>query len=310
MGPVFYSTVSQSELKQSIGTSPLSHYSVAWLHSFYRAADAVPICQHMFFSQYLRMLHYTVTGRPVDLIAIHFDDTLSPGKDTVYAKKDRHRVWKTEKALLHMVKTGNLNYKDALTASIMVSEGVGIKSPHPLRRAKVSAIVFCAIVCRAAMEGGMSPEEAYSLSDSYIDRAEEAKNLDETTDICMGMYDDFVRRMHGLQKKALYSEPIEQAASYIALHPEENLHAGDLARRAGYSVTYFTRRFRAETGVGICDFIKDVRIRQAKLLLETSELSIQEIADSLGFNTRNYFTRCFRESVGMTPMVYRKKRPD
>ena len=54
--------------------------------------------------------------------------------------------------------------------------------------------------------------------------------------------------------------------------------------------------------------MKAARIERSKLLLETSEDSVQEISDKLGFTTRNYFTKCFREIAGMTPVEYRKKK--
>ena len=69
--------------------------------------------------------------------------------------------------------------------------------------------------------------------------------------------------------------------------------------------TYFTRRFREETGLGISDYVKKARIDRAKLLLKTSDDSILEISEALGFTTRNYFTKCFREVTGMTPIEYR-----
>ena len=50
------------------------------------------------------------------------------------------------------------------------------------------------------------------------------------------------------------------------------------------------------------------RIERAKILLKDSEYSVQEVSDKLGFTTRNYFTRCFRELTGMTPMEYRNAR--
>ena len=76
----------------------------------------------------------------------------------------------------------------------------------------------------------------------------------------------------------------------------------------GYSVTYFTRRFREETGFGISDYVKAARVERAKILLETTQSSVQDISDKLGFTTRNYFTKCFRDVTGMTPVEYRGKK--
>jgi hypothetical protein len=63
--------------------------------------------------------------------------------------------------MLQMVRNGDLNYKSALNNSMLISSGVPIQSADPLRHGKDSIIVFTSIVCRAAIEGGLSSEEAY-----------------------------------------------------------------------------------------------------------------------------------------------------
>ncbi len=78
----------------------------------------------------------------------------------------------------------------------IMRECVPVQSSDVLRQSKTSIIVFTSLVCRAAIEGGLSPEEAYSLGDSYIQAAESAKSLDELNPLAMMMYDDFIRRVH------------------------------------------------------------------------------------------------------------------
>ena len=64
--------------------------------------------------------------------------------------------------MLQMVRTGDLNYKQALSNCMSISAGVPVQSSDVLRQSKTSIIVFTSLVCRAAIEGGLSPEEAYS----------------------------------------------------------------------------------------------------------------------------------------------------
>ena len=49
-----------------------------------------------------------------------------------------------------------------------------------------------------------------------------------------------------------------------------------------------------------------MKIDRAKVLLQSTNMSVQEIAERLAFNTPNYFIQCFREQEGMTPAAYRK----
>ena len=305
IGPVFYSDASADGIYRGFMSKDFSGYSAAWLRSFYEAIYRVPSSQYTIFSRNLRMLHYCVTGQRIEISDVFVDDiqTLSAAKHR--RPTDRHRVYSAEKAMLEMVRLGDLNYQEALSASMNISDGVKINANDPVRHARVSTVVFCTIVCRAAIEGGLSPEEAYSLGDAYIQSALDAHTIDELSTICISMYDDFVRRVHRIRENPKYSEPIRRCCNYIEMNLDRNIRAQELADLIGYSVTYFTRRFRAETGFGISDYVKAARIERAKILLETSDSSVQEISDKLGFTSRNYFTRCFREVTGKTPMEYR-----
>ena len=308
IGPVFYSNASADSVYRGFMSKDFSGYSAAWLRSFYEAIYRVPSSQYTIFSRNLRMLHYCVTGQRIEISDVFVDDiqTLSAAKHR--RPTDRHRVYSAEKAMLEMVRLGDLNYQEALSASMNISDGVKINANDPMRHARVSTVVFCTIVCRAAIEGGLSPEEAYSLGDAYIQSALDAHTIDELSTICISMYDDFVRRVHRIRENPKYSEPIRRCCNYIEMNLDRNIRAQELADLIGYSVTYFTRRFRAETGFGISDYVKAARIERAKILLETSDSSVQEISDKLGFTSRNYFTRCFREVTGRTPTEYRNTK--
>lgn len=308
IGPVFYSTVSVKVIYNGLMSKNFSAYSKAWILNLKDALCRVPTSQYTVFSRNLRMLHYCVTGQRIQISDVFMADIQVMPSSKRHAPKDRHRVYAAEKAMLEMVKLGDLNYQEALNASMMISNGVGVNAKDPMRSYTVSTVVFCSIVCRAAIEGGLSPEEAYSLGDAYIQSALDAKSVDEFSTICISMYDDFIRRVHRNRENPKFSPAIQRCCDYIEMNIDRNIRAKELADMAGYSVTYFTRRFREETGFGISDYVKAARIERAKILLTTSEKSVQEISDQLGFTTRNYFTLCFRDVTGMTPIQFRNKK--
>ncbi len=308
IGPVFYASVSADVIYHGFVSKDFSGYSAAWIQTLKDALFRVPTSQYTVFSRYLKMLHYCVTGQRIEISDVFVQDIQTLPSSKQKRLKDRHRVYQSEKAMLEMVKLGDLNYTDALNASMMISDGVDAHTQNPVRDASVSAVVFCSIVCRAAIEGGLSPEEAYSVGDAYIQSALDAGTVDEVSTVCISMYDDFIRRVHRIRENPQYSEPIQRCCNYIEMNIDRNIRSRELADLAGYSVTYFTRRFREETGFGISDYVKVTRIERAKILLNTSDQSVQEISDQLGFTTRNYFTHCFRELTGMTPMEFRNKK--
>ena len=306
LGPVFFSDTAFRQIRNGLASYQGAEVSIAWKSRFLESLPHVPVSQHVVFSRYMLMLHYCLTGKHLqanDLNILNSDP--APASDPG-AYHDRYLIWNAERALLQMVRNGDLNYKTALQNSSMISNGVPLQGGAPLRQAKNSVIVFCSIVCRAAMEGGLSPEEAYSLGDAYIQNAENAKAMDELTSISVMMYDDFIRRVHRCRSNPARSEAVQKCCDYIEMNLGEKIRAADLAALAGYSEYYITRKFKEETGFFLNDYLKFARMERAKLLLQSTDLSVLEIAGQLGFATRSYFSQAFREITGMTPTRFRE----
>lgn len=120
------------------------------------------------------------------------------------------------------------------------------------------------------------------------------------------MYDDFIHRVHKIRQVPGLSAPIAQCRDYIEMHPEEKIRAKDLAGLVGYTEYYLTHKFKEETGISVSDYVKKAKIDRAKILLRSTDLSIQELSDRFCFSSRNYFSRVFSETVGCTPMEYRE----
>ena len=306
LGPVFFSDTAFRQIRDGLASYQGAEVSIAWKSRFLESLPHVPVSQHVVFSRYMLMLHYCLTGKHLqanDLNILNSDP--APASDPG-AYHDRYLIWNAERALLQMVRNGDLNYKTALQNSSMISNGVPLQGGAPLRQAKNSVIVFCSIVCRAAMEGGLSPEEAYSLGDAYIQNAENAKAMDELTSISVMMYDDFIRRVHRCRSNPTRSEAVQKCCDYIEMNLGEKIRAADLAALVGYSEYYITRKFKEETGFFLNDYLKFARMERAKLLLQNTDLSVLEIAGQLGFATRSYFSQAFREITGMTPTRFRE----
>jgi AraC-like DNA-binding protein len=80
----------------------------------------------------------------------------------------------------------------------------------------------------------------------------------------------------------------------------------ELATAAAMSVTHYCAHFRELTGFAPIDFLIRLRVQRACHLLDTSEMTIAQIAPATGYNDPYYFTRCFRRVMGCSPRQYRK----
>ena len=287
IGPVFYQDVSLRGIEQGLQYYNRLETSVAWTMQLYEALKTVPVLQCTVLHRYALMMHYCLTGNHLTISDINSED-LTQG-------------------LLQMVRTGDLNYKQALSASMGISTGVPVRSDDALRQSKTSIIVFTSLVCRAAIEGGLSPEEAYALGDSYIQSAENAKTLDDLAPLGLMMYDDFVRRVHKCRTNPYLSQQVQKCVDYIEMNLDKKIRAADIAALVGYTEYYLTHKFKEETGLSVTDYIKFAKIERAKVLLKSTDQTVQDIAAALSFSTRNYFSRIFQEVTGQTPMEYREK---
>lgn len=306
IGPVFYQDVSIRAIEKGLRYYNNLEASVAWTIQLHNILEKVPVLQNTILSRYTLMMHYCVTGERLEVSDINSEMLPMTTDKASQPPRDRHRVWMAEQGLLQMVRIGDLNYKQALSTSMNISAGVPVRSDDALRQGKISVIVFTSIVCRAAIEGGLSPEDAYALGDSYIQNAEAAKTMDDLDPLPVMMYDDFIRRVHKCRTNPELSPQIQQCIDYIEMHLNEKIHAADLARLVGYAEYYLTRKFREETGLSITDYARFAKVERAKVLLKSTSRSVQDIAEELGFNTRNYFSRVFQEVTGQTPMEYRE----
>ena len=176
IGPVFYQDVTMRGIEEGLKYYSKLEISVAWTIQLYKALEKVPTLQNTIMNRYLLMMHYCLTGQRLELSSVNSSAAQDERLKSDAIPHDRHKIWMAEQGMLQMVRTGDLNYKQALSNSMSMSAGVPVQSSDVLRQSKTSIIVFTSLVCRAAIEGGLSPEEAYSLGDSYIQTAEAAKS--------------------------------------------------------------------------------------------------------------------------------------
>ena len=97
-------------------------------------------------------------------------------------------------------------------------------------------------------------------------------------------------------------QPIQE---WIRIHASESVTLEQIAREFQYNPSYLSRKYKEEMGISIKEQISRYRIEQAKWLLASSSLSIQEIAYETGFNDPKYFMRKFKQLEQNTPTEYR-----
>lgn len=218
----------------------------------------------------------------------------------------KHAPFERELAFYESVRSGSLETVKTLFTPLG-GEGFGKLSSDPLRNLKYHLVVSVAMITRFCINGGMTPEEAYSLSDIYIQQTDACETEEEIHDVHYRMTIEFTKRMRQIQNGHVYSKPVVQMLDYISDHLHEKILVQNIADYVSCSVPYVSRLFHAEMGKTISAYIMEKKIEAAANMLQFSDYSTLEICNYLQFSSQSYFIKQFRKQIGLTPKEYRKK---
>lgn len=103
---------------------------------------------------------------------------------------------------------------------------------------------------------------------------------------------------------------VKDVMAYLNKHFAEQITSATVSTELHLNNSYFCRIFKKSFGCTFSEYLTEYRIEQAKLLLNTSDLSISDIALNCGFNGFSYFSKAFRLTVGVSPSEYRKRKSE
>ncbi len=217
-----------------------------------------------------------------------------------------HASFDRETAFYESICSGNIELV-RIYATPLCSEGCGTLSKDPLRNIKYHFVVLAAIIARYCVNSGMTPEEAYSMSDVYIMKADECRTEDEVRAVHREMIESYTNHMRDVKNRGVYSKQIVRAIDYISNNLHSRIRINDAADHLNISPSYLSRLFKLETGMNFSDYVSRSKIEEAAGLLLYSEYTDAEISALLGFSSQSYFIKTFKKYMGVTPKEYKRK---
>lgn len=306
LGPFFVDDVPLKNLEQQLGRHKLS---AALRREFLQFLHALPIISLSRIFEYAIMLHFCVTGEKITASDLRYSESSGAVSENPAPQEmtERHGTYKDEQEMLRMVREGNLNYQAHMSRMSMTGHLGKLSNGDPMRQMKNTVLVCITLFSRAAIEGGLSPEVSFTLTDRYFQSVEACGNISELAEIAHTMQEDFIRRVHRCRTSRL-SDPVRACCEYMDLHLEEEITLSRLAQQAGYTEYYLSRKFRQETGLTPKEYLRKKRLERAALLLRTTTEDVQDISERLQFCSQSYFAEHFRKKFGVTPTQYRSSR--
>ena len=302
VGPFFIDSYPGSEINSTIRNAGLSSPEKRILLEQLPKISVIPFSNVLYCSV---MIHYAVTGEKISITDLHHENYQRPAvpeqneEDTTY-----HGTYDAEREMLNMVRNGDRGIFEYLQNFAISNVGTlaNIDS-EPLRQLKNTSLV---LFSRAAIEGGLYPDTALTLTDRYFQAVEACRTLQEIGAVTRMMQEDFVNRVYRIRHQQGYTKPVQIMVDYIELHIEEVICLKQISSELGYSEYYLSRRFKNEVGVSVKQYIRNVRLERAERLLRNPGITIREISEQLHFASESYFIECFKERYGTTPNEYRQ----
>ncbi|ASP38560.1 transcriptional regulator [Bacterioplanes sanyensis] len=100
---------------------------------------------------------------------------------------------------------------------------------------------------------------------------------------------------------------VQRVQLWLEQHCHQAIVLDDVATQFGFSSRNFVRRFRLATGAPPVQYLQNLRLEKARLLLETTRISFEKITLQVGYEDSNSFRRLFKQRVGLSPAQYRQK---
>lgn len=121
--------------------------------------------------------------------------------------------------------------------------------------------------------------------------------------LLMGVGENTESRPRKISKK----QNLQNVKDFLDQNYQEKITLDKLSEKFFINKFYLTRLFKEQFGISINNYLIQVRITHAKMLLRYSDMSIEKIGQDCGINDANYFSRVFKKQEGISPGEYRKK---
>jgi two-component system response regulator YesN len=112
-------------------------------------------------------------------------------------------------------------------------------------------------------------------------------------------------QVYGVAMADKLSRPSLRAKEYIDDHYAERIPLEEIASHAFVAPTHLCMIFRQETGRTVHEYLTEVRMDHARLLLKTTEMTNHEVAIRTGYSESSYFSKAFKRHTGLSPTEYR-----
>lgn len=211
----------------------------------------------------------------------------------------------SENELLKAVSQG-LSHKAELLVGNPATSFLEQRVSDPLRNAKNYSIILNTLLRKAVENGAVHPLHIDRISSDFARKIELLDSPERSLQLQKEMIRKYCLLVKNHSMKG-YSLLVQKIITKIDSDLTEDLSLNAMSELLNVNPSYLSNLFRKETGSTLTDYVNRKRVEHAILLLNSTSLQIQTIAQYCGVSDVNYFTKLFKKYVDKTPKEYREK---
>lgn len=229
--------------------------------------------------------------------AIHADDVTTPHDPALLLEQGN------EKGMAMAIRMGDWE----TTRQHFLALWTDLPAEQKLNAAdiRMKLLEVSAIASRAAIEGGVKPEEITSLSIPSDKEIMSMNSLSKVHEHSLAWLGELVGRVRA-SREFRNASLVEKAVRFVEENYHQELSLEDVARQVYLSPCYFSRLFKQVKGWSFSEYLTQVRMEEARRLLVNTDCQISEIATRVGYRDARYFSQVFKRNEGCTPISYRR----
>ena len=239
---------------------------------------------------------------------VPYEHTEKQTEDFYQQKEDfqHNNSFEIESMILHFVESGDVDGLKNMTVQSSVIHS-GTIAPNQLRQTKNIHIIMTAFATRRAISSGVDADEAFQMSDLYIQTAENLNDPSAVQNLNLQMLLAFAQKVKDKLIPKTSDEALQRAIQYVLQNINCPITAAEVADHVGFSRSYFSTYFKEQLGFTLSAFILRCKLEEGKHLLQFTDKPLSVISNYLCFSSQSHFQTAFKKQYNVTPLQFRKQ---
>lgn len=272
------------------------------LDEYFSYRNASSCFSHSRLSSIAAMLQYALSGEKVSYHNAAFDEKeYMPLKQPMDKTENVGEIIAFECEYLAFIELGNTQKLAELFESNPYWSGAELMYDAMLNQIKLRVSSYVFYASRAAMRAGVQLERAYDVCEQSVFQIDSALSTREVYSLFRAVSLDFAGMVATLNSSRI----VERVREYVLKNSDRRVDTQELADLVGLSRPYFCKKFREDAGMTAAQFVLELKLEQAKRMLERTNSTLAQIAERLAFSSQSHFQNSFKKRFGITPGEYR-----